>query len=135
MNRSESLEMWRQIARGDLADIECDTAPLLSWLQAVASKVVEADSEPTAAKRTAAIVSATGLRGVDDKYAALYALIDTHLAFEKIADDGSAITQTRAEQIADVVTVAQSTGLLTGIYLEDDKKAKDLIRSLWPKSL
>lgn len=137
MSRTESLAMWARIARGDLEDPEENNEDLFKWIKATAAAVIEADGEPVAGKRPGEIVCAVGLTGKEDPYARLRELIDLWQVLKAI-DTGNVVIQpadreTReTEDVAGVYALAMERGVLWGEYLTDPKKAKDLIRDLWP---
>jgi hypothetical protein len=131
MNRDENLAMWKRIAAGELSGREqWDEIDTWDWIRGVAEKVIQADEEPTPNCRIAAIVAAVGLRGKLDTYAALRYLIEQLTMFFPIDDDGNDIPRTQGQVIAGIVDQARKQGLLNGVYADDDKKAKDLIRDI-----
>lgn len=136
MNRNESLAMWKRIAAGELSGREqWDAIDTWNWIRDVAEKLIHADDEPTPNSRNAAIVSAVGLKGKLDVYAKLRELIEMHTIFFAIDDDGNDIPQTQGQAITGIVRSARKLGLLAGVYADDDKKAKDLIRDIWHQKI
>lgn len=135
MNRSESLEMWRGIAAGSLEDSQYNPIDPLPWIRGVAKKIVAADKVQNPGARLAALSVAMGLSGKHDKYAELRSLIEECTMFSPLDDDGNEIPQTRSQEVSFIVEEGIRRGLLVGIYADDDKKAKELVRKLLTKQI
>jgi hypothetical protein len=135
-DRSQAADRWRRVADGaldrgpdpwDQADVE-----LRDWIRGVAAALLVTEQIGSPTDRRAAVHEAVGLAGKHDGYAALRAFVqDVRWDFDATGADGI-VTETRA---AEIVKEARQRGLLTGVYEVDDKKARDLIRSLRTKQV
>lgn len=128
MNRTEARALWARVAAGDLAREQYDSVDLWAWIQHVAQQVLAADDEPMATVRPYKLTEALGLRGPEDRKASLRALV---AEWQLIADLGGEEPRPRA--VDWIYQRAIERDLLTGVYREDAKKAKDEIRKLLPK--
>lgn len=128
MNRTEARALWARVAAGDLAREQYDGVDLWAWIQQVAQQVLEADAEPVAAVRPYKLTEAIGLRGPEDRKAALRALVaEWRLVCDLCGEEP------RARGVDWIYRRAVELDVLTGVYREDAKKAKDEIRKLLPK--
>lgn len=130
MNRTESLEMWRRLAAGDLEREQHDAIDPFLWIRAVAKKIVATEKINNPAKRNAALCVALGLSGKHDKYAKLRTLIEECTMFLPLDSDGNELPQTRSQEVNFIVQEGIKRGLLVDIYANDERKAKELIRKL-----
>jgi len=128
LNRDENLAMWRRIADGELSGSEqWDSTDPWEWIRDVAQRVVAADAIKGKNERPAALIKAVGLTGQVDGYSELRRYVELLTDFDDLTVDGP---QTQGQRIARMVESMRKSGLLTGVYEVDDKKAKDLIRAI-----
>lgn len=128
MNRDENLAMWQRIAAGELSGIEqWDSTDPWEWIRDVAQRVLAADETKGKNERPAALIKAVGLSGQVDGYSELRRYVELLTDFDDLTIDGP---QTQGQRIARMVEAMRKSGLLTGVYEVDDKKAKDLIRAI-----
>lgn len=142
MNRTQARELWRRVANGDLEYSQFDPVDLHTWIKDVARQVLAADEDPVDGRRVNGITEAVGLKGHEDRYAALRQIIEYQIligGFDYVDDLGQVVTtppdQKVRRMVRSVHAAAKGSGVLRGNYADDDKAARDLIRSLLPKSL
>lgn len=133
MNRTESLAMWARIARGHLEDPEENNEDLFQWIRATAARVIDADTEPRSGKRPSVLTEAIGLKGVPQAHADLIAFIEFWGVFNEIDAGNVPLEYTRTDTVGRIFHAAKARGLLRGEYSNDEKRGKDLIRSLLPE--
>ena len=135
MDRTTSRKLWARIAAGDLEGEQYDGVDLHEWVRQVAARLIDADQETDASKRPGRVLSAVGLTGKVDSYAALREIVNDPLwDFPMIGEDGE-VEEMLAQLVRQIVELARMKGLLRGVYGEDDKQAIDLVRKLVQKQI
>lgn len=82
MNRSDALERWRRIARGDLRREQYDPIDLHAWIEELAKAVIEADEQPNSSQRPYDLTEAIGLKDVGERWPALRQVLEIWGSFE-----------------------------------------------------
>ena len=109
MNRSDSLELWRRVAAGDLERPQEDPVDLHAWMREVAARVVAADTVPDSL-RPGEMLRATGLLGKVDRNAALSELLHLVEDFDRYDADGRVVADARGERMRRLVNFARRSG-------------------------
>jgi len=127
MNRAEARTLWQRIAKGDLQHAQDDPIDLHGFIEGVATALLQADDLIDVNARRSAVLTALNLSGKPDGYAELRRLIDSPVySFEHL--DTSSVTPGRVNR--KIMNDARKIGILTGVYVVDDKKALNLIRKI-----
>lgn len=129
MNRTEARALWARVAAGDLAHEQQDSVDLWAWIQQVAQQVLEADAEPVPSDRRSGLIEAIGLVGKEDQHAELKRLISDLCMFENLTKPD----ESQADRVEQLRLAALQRGLLRGVYKDDPKEGRDLIRDLLGK--
>lgn len=136
MNRTEARALWQRIVEGELEHREqLDPVDLHAWVRQVAKQLLEADEEPDAKRRPGRVLTAVGLGGKADGYAALRGFVNAPQWDFPLLDEHGVIEETQAQIVRQMVAQARDKGLLQGIYADDDKEAVGLIRDILRKKL
>lgn len=82
MNRSDALERWRRIARGDLRRDQYDPIDLHAWIEDIAVAVIKADEQPNSSQRPYDLTKAIGLKDKGERWPALRQALEIWSSFD-----------------------------------------------------